>query len=54
MFSVFGTVVSCKVAMENGLSKGYGFVQFSNKEEADASIIAFSSSTSDCNNGKKL
>ncbi|KAM7514647.1 hypothetical protein LguiA_004230 [Lonicera macranthoides] len=34
-FAVFGTVLSCKVAIDgNGQSKGYGFVQFDQEESA--------------------
>ncbi|KAK4848115.1 hypothetical protein QYF36_009487 [Acer negundo] len=38
-FSVFGNVLSCKVATDfNGQSKGYGFVQFDNDESAQKAI----------------
>ena len=39
-FSAFGTVASAKVMMERdtGRSKGFGFVEMSNAEEADAAI----------------
>ncbi|XP_023549690.1 polyadenylate-binding protein 3-like [Cucurbita pepo subsp. pepo] len=39
-FASFGTVLSCKVALDsNGQSKGYGFVQFDTKEAAESAII---------------
>ncbi|XP_048331454.2 polyadenylate-binding protein 6 isoform X1 [Ziziphus jujuba] len=34
MFSKFGRILSCKVASENGNSKGFGFVQFDSKLSA--------------------
>jgi len=38
-FSQFGNIVSCKVVTdESGASKGYGYVQYETKEEADSAI----------------
>lgn len=38
-FATFGTILSCKVALnENGHSKGYGFVQFDQENEANDAI----------------
>lgn len=38
-FSAFGNIVSCKVATdEQGVSKGYGYVQYETKEEAENAI----------------
>ncbi|KAJ1385963.1 RNA-binding domain superfamily [Sesbania bispinosa] len=38
-FAAFGTVLSCKVAVDiSGQSKGYGFVQFDNEKSAQDSI----------------
>lgn len=40
VFSKYGTVVSCKVAHENGISKGFGFVQFDSESSAVAARTA--------------
>lgn len=38
-FAAFGTVLSCKVVVDNsGQSKGYGYVQFDNEKSAQDSI----------------
>ena len=37
-FTCFGKITSVKVMMENGRSKGFGFVCFSNAEEASRAI----------------
>jgi len=40
VFSNYGDIVGCKVVMDHktGLSKGYGFVKFKTKEEADRAV----------------
>ncbi|KAK8608412.1 hypothetical protein V6N13_023836 [Hibiscus sabdariffa] len=40
IFCRFGTILSCKVAEENGKSKGFGFVQFASEESAMAAMAA--------------
>jgi len=37
-FSAFGNILSCKVAMEDGTSKGYGFVHYETYEAAENAI----------------
>ncbi|XP_042052374.1 polyadenylate-binding protein 1-like isoform X2 [Salvia splendens] len=51
VFSKYGSVVSCKVASENGISKGFGFVQFESEESAVAARTALHDSSLA---GKKL
>ncbi|XVF26874.1 hypothetical protein REPUB_Repub14bG0057400 [Reevesia pubescens] len=40
IFCRFGTILSCKIAEENGKSKGFGFVQFDSEESAMAALTA--------------
>jgi polyadenylate-binding protein len=39
-FSAFGHILSCKVAMDGDVSKGYGFVHYENETQARAAIEA--------------
>ncbi|KAI3883107.1 hypothetical protein MKX03_012507 [Papaver bracteatum] len=46
MFSKYGNILSCKVAMtEEGKSKGYGFVQYETEESATEAINSVNGST---------
>jgi len=38
VFSKFGTITSCKVVVQDGKSKGHGFVQYDNQESANTAI----------------
>jgi polyadenylate-binding protein len=39
MFKEFGKIISCKIeVMKEGVSKGYGYVQYDNKDSAQAAI----------------
>ncbi|KAL0415155.1 UNVERIFIED_CONTAM: Polyadenylate-binding protein 6 [Sesamum latifolium] len=51
IFSKHGTVLSCKVAEENGISKGFGFVQFDSEDTAMAALDALHDTVLE---GKKL
>lgn len=45
IFSSVGSVVSAKVILDrDGRSKGFGFVEMSNKEEADQAILKLNGS----------
>jgi len=41
LFEQFGTITNCKVVLdhETGLSKGYGFVKFQTKDQAEKAIV---------------
>jgi RNA recognition motif-containing protein len=49
IFSNYGTVVSTKIVIDRdtGRSKGFGFVEMSTKEEADAAIAELENSEID-------
>ncbi|KAI4386984.1 hypothetical protein MLD38_004853 [Melastoma candidum] len=51
IFGEFGTILSCKVAEENGRSKGFGFVQFDSEESALKALNALHDTTLE---GKKI
>ncbi|KAJ6947474.1 hypothetical protein NC651_001998 [Populus alba x Populus x berolinensis] len=51
IFSKYGTILSCKVAGENGRSKGFGFVQF---ESPDSALAAQTALHDTMLGGKKL
>ena len=52
LFSEFGAVDSVKIIMDKftGRSKGYGFVEMSNDDEANAAIAALNDSNVDGRN----
>ncbi len=48
IFSVFGNILSCKVAVgENGESKGYGYIHFETAEAAKESVAKLNGATID-------
>ncbi len=49
MFTAFGSVVSAQVIMdrETGRSKGFGFVEMSNQQEANAAVAALNGRDND-------
>lgn len=51
MFGKYGTILSCKVAEENGKSKGFGFVQFDSEDAATTALNALNDTMFE---GKKL
>ncbi|KAI4381888.1 hypothetical protein MLD38_007912 [Melastoma candidum] len=51
IFGEFGAILSCKVAQENGRSKGFGFVQFDSEESAVNALNALHDTTLE---GKKI
>lgn len=44
IFSRFGVILSCNLAKENGMCKGFGFVQFDSEESALADVSALHNS----------
>jgi RNA recognition motif-containing protein len=38
LFGLFGPVISAKIIMENGKSKGFGFLEMENEEQAQQAI----------------
>ena len=51
LFGKYGTILSCKVAEENGKSKGFGFVQFDSEDAATTALNALNDTMFE---GKKL
>ena len=45
LFRKYGNILSCKVAEENGTSKGFGFVHFDSEVSAMAAITALQNET---------
>lgn len=50
-FSEFGTITSCKIVIQDGKSKGYGFVQYDCQESANSAIEKLNGATID---GKQM
>lgn len=51
LFSTYGTIISCKVVERNGVSRGFGYVQF---ESEDSAIQALNALHDTVLEGKKL
>ncbi|KAK6125149.1 hypothetical protein DH2020_041115 [Rehmannia glutinosa] len=51
IFSKYGTILSCKVVEEKGISRGFGFVQFDSEDSAMAAVNALHDTVLE---GKKL